>query len=74
MSELKQNKEYDKVYFMPRGATGYNEDKVFFVLFGKEEVGEWIDKEPRADGKPRRWRPFETREAREFIKQDKNKV
>jgi hypothetical protein len=27
----------------------------------KREVGEWIDKEPRADGKPRRWKPFETR-------------
>ena len=22
------------------------------------EPGEWLDKEPRADGKPRRWRPF----------------
>jgi hypothetical protein len=21
--------------------------------------GEWIDKEPRADGKPRRWKPAE---------------
>jgi hypothetical protein len=21
--------------------------------------GEWIDKEPRADGKPRRWKPSE---------------
>jgi hypothetical protein len=26
------------------------------------EPGEWIDKEPRADGKPRRWRPFEFEE------------
>jgi hypothetical protein len=24
------------------------------------EAEEWLDKEPRADGKPRRWRPFET--------------
>jgi hypothetical protein len=22
-------------------------------------AGEWIDKEPRADGKPRRWKPSE---------------
>jgi hypothetical protein len=33
------------------------------------EAGEWLDKEPRQDGKPRRWRPFEVREAREFISQ-----
>jgi hypothetical protein len=25
----------------------------------QEGGGEWLDKEPRADGKPRRWRPFE---------------
>jgi hypothetical protein len=24
-----------------------------------QEKGEWLDKEPRADGKPRRWKPFE---------------
>src|SRR5260370_20536930 len=35
----------------------------------EKESGEWLDKEPRADGKPRRWRPFEVREAREFISQ-----
>ena len=23
----------------------------------KQEMGEWLDKEPRADGKPRRWKP-----------------
>lgn len=23
------------------------------------ENGEWLDKEPRTDGAPRRWRPFE---------------
>jgi hypothetical protein len=47
-------------------------EKEFFILFEKEEAGEWLDKEPRADGKPRRWKPSETRQAREFIKQDKN--
>ena len=26
---------------------------------GENMVGEWIDKEPRADGKPRRWKPSE---------------
>jgi hypothetical protein len=36
----------------------------------QQEAGEWIDKEPRADGKPRRWRPFEIREAQAFISQD----
>jgi len=35
-----------------------------------QEAGEWIDKELRADGKPRRWRPFNVREAREFISQE----
>ena len=25
----------------------------------KSENGEWLDKEPRADGKPRRWKPSE---------------
>ena len=25
----------------------------------KTEAGEWIDKEPRTDGKPRRWKPGE---------------
>lgn len=24
-----------------------------------QEAGEWIDTEPRADGKPRRWKPGE---------------
>ncbi len=24
-----------------------------------QEAGEWIDKEPREDGKPRRWKPSE---------------
>jgi hypothetical protein len=24
-----------------------------------QEAGEWLDKEPRADGKPRRWKPGE---------------
>jgi hypothetical protein len=35
----------------------------------EHDTGEWLDKEPRADGKPRRWRPFEIREARQFISQ-----
>jgi hypothetical protein len=26
---------------------------------GENMKGEWIDKEPRADGKPRRWKPSE---------------
>jgi hypothetical protein len=39
------------------------------ALKNQQETGEWIDKEPRADGKPRRWKPFETREAQEFISQ-----
>ena len=25
----------------------------------EQDNGEWLDKEPRPDGKPRRWRPFE---------------
>lgn len=25
----------------------------------KREAGEWIDKDPRTDGKPRRWKPRE---------------
>ncbi len=25
----------------------------------EQDNGEWLDKEPRADGKPRRWIPFE---------------
>ena len=26
----------------------------------ENESGEWLDKGPPKDGKPRRWRPFET--------------
>jgi hypothetical protein len=35
-----------------------------------KEAGEWLDKEPRADGKPRRWRPFVARTSRQFIPQE----
>jgi len=36
----------------------------------EKESGEWLDKEPRKDGKPRRWKPFEVRQARRFIPQE----
>jgi len=57
---------------MVKFATGvfFSLDELFVELTAP---GDWIDKEPRADGRPRRWKPFESLPATDFqlVKQEK---
>jgi hypothetical protein len=46
----------DKIGLSPSRAIGSSNQS---MEEPKTETGEWIDKEPRTDGKPRRWKPGE---------------
>jgi hypothetical protein len=42
-----------------------------------QQAGQWLDKEPRVDGKPRRWKPLEELDmdpSRVFIPQERRNL